>query len=110
MSISEADKAALYSNMMDIRHSLAFVQSNVDKCYDKTMASVTEKVKVLEDKVVRVQDVIKETVQYSERTYYMEEARKLKGEKVRAEKERGIWKEKYKQVKKTAGGAAAGDG
>jgi hypothetical protein len=30
----------------------------------------------------------------------MEETRKLKAEKIRAEKEKIIWKEKYKQIKK----------
>ncbi len=90
----------MLSNIVDMKNSLVFVLSNVDKLYEKTLGAVQQRMKALEEKVVRVQDVIKETVQYSERTYYMEETRRLKAEKVRAEKERIIWKDKYKQVKK----------
>jgi hypothetical protein len=54
----------------------------------------------LEDKVMRVQDVIKETVQYSTRTYYMEETRKLKADKARLEKERRVFKDKLKAARK----------
>ncbi len=54
----------------------------------------------LEDKVVRVQDVIKETVQYSTRTYYMEETRKLKADKTRLDKERRVYKDKLKAARK----------
>jgi hypothetical protein len=54
----------------------------------------------LEDKVMRVQDVIKETVQYSTRTYYMEETRKLKADKARLDKERRVFKDKLKAARK----------
>ena len=54
----------------------------------------------LEDKVMRVQDVIKETVQYSTRTYYMEETRKLKADKTRLDKERRVFKDKLKAARK----------
>ena len=54
----------------------------------------------LEDKVMRVQDVIKETVQFSTRTYFMEETRKIKAEKTRVEKERRVYKDKLKIARK----------
>jgi hypothetical protein len=54
----------------------------------------------LEDKVMRVQDVIKETVQYSTRTYFMEETRKIKAEKTRVEKERRVYKDKLRNARK----------
>ncbi len=50
--------------------------------------------------MVRVQDVIKETVQYSTRTYYMEETRKLKADKTRLDKERRVYKDKLKAARK----------
>ena len=52
------------------------------------------------NKVMRVQDVIKETVQYSTRTYYMEETRKLKADKTRLDKERRVFKDKLKAARK----------
>ncbi len=54
----------------------------------------------LEDKVSRVQDVIRETVQYSTRTYFMEETRKLKADKAKLEKERRVYKDKLKAARK----------
>ena len=62
MSITIADKDSLYSNLMDVKNSLVFVMANIDKLYDKTNTAVNMKMSVLEDKVIRVQDVIKETV------------------------------------------------
>ena len=56
--------------------------------------------KALEEKVVRVQDVIKETVQFSDKTYFMEETRKIRLEKIRTEKERDIVKEKLREAKR----------
>ena len=47
---------------MDVKNSLVFVMANIDKLYDKTSVAVNTKMSVLEDKVIRVQDVIKETV------------------------------------------------
>ena len=62
MSITIADKDSLFSNLMDVKNSLIFVMANIDKLYDKTSTAVNMKMRVLEDKVIRVQDVIKETV------------------------------------------------
>jgi exo-beta-1,3-glucanase (GH17 family) len=62
MSITIADKDSLFSNLMDVKNSLVFVMANIDKLYDKTSLAVNTKMSVLEDKVIRVQDVIKETV------------------------------------------------
>jgi exo-beta-1,3-glucanase (GH17 family) len=62
MSITIADKDSLFSNLMDVKNSLVFVMANIDKLYDKTSVAVNTKMSVLEDKVIRVQDVIKETV------------------------------------------------
>jgi exo-beta-1,3-glucanase (GH17 family) len=62
MSITIADKDSLFSNLMDVKNSLVFVMANIDKLYDKTSTAVNMKMSVLEDKVIRVQDVIKETV------------------------------------------------
>lgn len=62
MSITIADKDSLFSNLMDVKNSLVFVMANIDKLYDKTSTAVNMKMRVLEDKVIRVQDVIKETV------------------------------------------------
>jgi exo-beta-1,3-glucanase (GH17 family) len=62
MSITIADKDSLFSNLMDVKNSLVFVMANIDKLYDKTSTAVNMKMNVLEDKVIRVQDVIKETV------------------------------------------------
>jgi len=79
---------------------LSFVLANVDKLHAKTTAAVDMKMKALEDKVVRVQDVIKETVQFSDRTYFMEETRKLRADKIRCEKERAVYKDKLKIAKR----------
>ena len=49
---------------------------------------------------MRVQDVIKETVQFSTRTYFMEETRKIKAEKARVEKERRVYKDKLRNARK----------
>jgi hypothetical protein len=62
MSITIADKDSLFSNLVDVKNSLVFVMANIDKLYDKTNTAVNMKMSVLEDKVIRVQDVIKETV------------------------------------------------
>jgi chromosome segregation ATPase len=62
LSITLADKDQLHSNLIDVKNSLAFVMANIEKLYDKTNSAVNLKMSVLEDKVVRVQDVIKETV------------------------------------------------
>jgi exo-beta-1,3-glucanase (GH17 family) len=62
MSITIADKDSLFSNLIDVKNSLVFVMANIDKLYDKTSTAVNMKMSVLEDKVIRVQDVIKETV------------------------------------------------
>lgn len=62
LSITLADKDQLFSNLVDLKNSLVFVMANIDKLYDKTATAVAMKMTVLEDKVVRVQDVIKETV------------------------------------------------
>ena len=100
LSITIADKDQLYSNLVDVKNSLVFVMANIDKLYDKTSTAVTMKMSVLEDKVIRVQDVIKETVQFSDRTYFMEESRKLRAEKLRIEKERNVYRDKLKIAKK----------
>ena len=62
LAISGADKDALYSHLVDVKNSLIFVMANVDKKYEHTIKTMNEKMLKLEDKVVRVQDVIKETV------------------------------------------------
>ena len=100
LSLTVADKDSLFSNLVDVKNSLVFVMANIDKLYDKTNTAVTTKMSVLEDKVIRVQDVIKETVQFSDRTYFMEESRKLRAEKFRVEKERGMYKDKLRIAKK----------
>jgi hypothetical protein len=82
--------------------------ANIDKVYEKTHIAVNLKMSVLEDKVVRVQDVIKETVQFSDRTYFMEETRKLRAEKIRIEKERSVYKDKLKIAKKRLAEAEGG--
>lgn len=64
---------------------------------------MNEKLKKLEDKVLRVQDVVKETVQFSDRTYFMEEARRFKAEKARFEQDKGIYKDKLKASRKRIG-------
>lgn len=64
------------------------------------MGQLDDKIKVLEDKVVRVQDVVKETVQFSNRTYFMEEARTLRGEKERTEKELSLCRDKLRHARK----------
>ena len=74
--------------------------ANIDKKYQSTEYVVNQKMSSLEDKVSRVQDVIRETVQYSTRTYFMEETRKLKADKAKLEKERRVYKDKLKAARK----------
>ena len=109
LALTVADKDALFSNLADVKNSLVFVMAHIDKLYEKTNTAVTVRMSVLEDKVIRVQDVIKETVQFSDRTYFMEESRKLRAEKLRVEKERGMYKDKLriaqKRVRDLEGGA-----
>lgn len=57
-----AEKDSLFSNLVDIKNSLIFVLSNIDKKTESTDYLMNEKLKKLEDKVLRVQDVVKETV------------------------------------------------
>ena len=100
LAITVAEKDSMFSNLLDIKNSLVFVMAIVDKKYQNTEYVVNQKMSALEDKVMRVQDVIKETVQYSTRTYYMEETRKLKADKARLEKERRVYKDKLKVSRK----------
>ena len=100
LAITVAEKDSLFSNLLDIKNSLVFVMAIVDKKYQNTEYVVNQKMSALEDKVMRVQDVIKETVQYSTRTYYMEETRKLKADKTRLDKERRVFKDKLKAARK----------
>lgn len=100
LAITVAEKDSLFSNLLDIKNSLVFVMAIVDKKYQNTEYVVNQKMSALEDKVMRVQDVIKETVQYSTRTYYMEETRKLKADKARLDKERRVFKDKLKVARK----------
>jgi hypothetical protein len=90
----------LHSNLVDVKNSLSFVLANIEKLYDKTKLAVEAKMSVIEDKVMRIQDVIRETVQFSDRTYFMEETRKLRAEKLRIEKERTVYKDKLKIAKR----------
>ena len=62
MAICVAEKDSLFSNLVDIKNSLIFVLSNIDKKTESTDYLMNEKLKKLEDKVLRVQDVVKETV------------------------------------------------
>jgi hypothetical protein len=57
-----AEKDSLFSNLVDIKNSLIFVLSNIDKKTESTDYLMNEKLKKLEDKILRVQDVVKETV------------------------------------------------
>ena len=98
-----AEKDTLFSHLVDIKNSLIFVMANVDKRHEATTNMMNEKMLALEDKVVRVQDVIKDTVQFSNRTYFMEEARNLKLERLKAEKENLVINEKLKLAKRRIG-------
>ena len=100
LAITVAEKDSLLSNLFDIKNSLVFVMANIDKKYQSTEYVVNQKMSALEDKVSRVQDVIRETVQYSTRTYFMEETRKLKADKAKLEKERRVYKDKLKAARK----------
>jgi len=62
LAICVAEKDSLFSNLVDIKNSLIFVLSNIDKKTESTDYLMNEKLKKLEDKVLRVQDVVKETV------------------------------------------------
>lgn len=62
LAISVAEKDTLFSHLADIKNSLIFVMANVDKRYEFTNNMINGKMLALEDKVVRVQDVIKDTV------------------------------------------------
>ncbi len=100
LAITMASKDTLYSHLVDVKNSLIFVLAHIDKKFDQTVGLMNKKILVLEDKVLRVQDVIKETVQFSNRTYYMEEVRNLKSERLYAEKASGVLREKLQLVRK----------
>ena len=77
LAIAIAQKDALFSHLVDLKNSMAFVLSQVDKFAEKTEKEMNSKMQTLEDKVNRVQEVIKDTLQFSNRTYFMEEVRNM---------------------------------
>lgn len=95
-----AEKDTLFSHLVDVKNSLIFVMANIDKRYESTSKAVNQKMLALEDKILRVQDVIKDTVQFSNQTYFMEEVRNLELKRLKAEKDNLLINEKLKMAKR----------
>jgi hypothetical protein len=62
LAITVAEKDALFSHLVDVKNSLIFVMANIDKKFESTLKLSSQKILTLEDKVMRVQDAIKDTV------------------------------------------------